>query len=381
MANQDILINWAPQETRVAVVENGAVQELHIERTLERGLVGNVYLGKVTRVLPGMQSAFIDIGLDRAAFLHVADLNPPANGSAGGIGARGEAAATPIERQVFEGQSLTVQVIKDPIGSKGARLSAQVSIAGRMLVFLPHDRHIGISQKIGPAEAREQLRTRMQALAGEQTGRLHPAHQCRGRQRRRTGRRHRLPAHYLGAHPRACPGFAAGYVAASGPEPGRARAARPEQRGHADHPHRLGDAVRQLEEVRRRLHAAQRGQARSLSRRAADLRPVRHRGRDCAGAVAPRRVEERRHAGHRPDRGDDDDRRQHRRLRRRTQLRGHGVQDQPRSRRRHRPPVATAQPGWHGHRRLHRHGARGAPGRGAGANSASNWRATARAPR
>jgi ribonuclease G len=166
VANQDILINWAPQETRVAVVENGAVQELHIERALERGLVGNVYLGKVARVLPGMQSAFVDIGLDRAAFLHVADLNPPANGSSG----RGDAAATPIERQIFEGQSLTVQVLKDPIGSKGARLSAQVSIAGRMLVFLPHDRHIGISQKIGSAEAREQLRARMHALVGGDGG-------------------------------------------------------------------------------------------------------------------------------------------------------------------------------------------------------------------
>ena len=74
--SQDILINWAPQETRVAVVEQGAVQEVHIERTLERGLVGNIYLGKVARVLPGMQSAFIDIGLDKAAFLHVADLLP-----------------------------------------------------------------------------------------------------------------------------------------------------------------------------------------------------------------------------------------------------------------------------------------------------------------
>ncbi len=165
MANQDILINWAPQETRVAIVENGAVQELHIERALERGLVGNVYLGKVARVLPGMQSAFIDIGLDRAAFLHVADLNPPVNG-----GGRGDAATTPIERQIFEGQSLTVQVIKDPIGTKGARLSAQVSIAGRMLVFLPHDKHIGISQKIGSSELRDQLRTRMHALVGEQPG-------------------------------------------------------------------------------------------------------------------------------------------------------------------------------------------------------------------
>jgi ribonuclease G len=162
MAQQDILINWAPQETRVAVVENGAVQELHVERTLERGLVGNVYLGKVVRVLPGMQSAFVDIGLDRAAFLHVADLHtgPP----------RPDAPLQPIERQVFEGQTLTVQVIKDAIGTKGARLSTQVSIAGRMLVFLPHDKHIGISQKIGSPELREQLRARVQLLAGGEAG-------------------------------------------------------------------------------------------------------------------------------------------------------------------------------------------------------------------
>ena len=161
MASQDILINWAPQETRVAIIANGAVQELHIERALERGLVGNVYLGKVVRVLPGMQSAFIDIGLERAAFLHVADLHPHGNG-----GGRGDTMA-PIERQVFEGQTLTVQVIKDAIGTKGARLSTQVSIAGRMLVFLPQDNHIGISQKIGSPELREQLRTRMQTLVGK----------------------------------------------------------------------------------------------------------------------------------------------------------------------------------------------------------------------
>ena len=162
MATQDILINWAPQETRVAIVENGAVQEFHVERALERGLVGNIYLGKVSRVLPGMQSAFVDIGLDRAAFLHVADLH-----AALPAGRRAEdAPLVPIERQVFEGQTLTVQVIKDPIGTKGARLSTQVSIAGRMLVHLPQDQHIGISQKIGSPEAREQLRTRLQALVG-----------------------------------------------------------------------------------------------------------------------------------------------------------------------------------------------------------------------
>jgi ribonuclease G len=160
---QDILINWTPQETRVAVVENGAIQELHLERALERGLVGNVYLGKVVRVLPGMQSAFVEIGLERAAFLHVADLHSQ-------ITARqeqGSAAAghTPIERLVFEGQSLMVQVLKDPIGTKGARLSTQISIAGRLLVYLPQDSHIGISQKIESAELREQLRDRVLRLA------------------------------------------------------------------------------------------------------------------------------------------------------------------------------------------------------------------------
>jgi ribonuclease G len=159
---QDILINWTPHETRVAVVENGAVQELHLERTLERGLVGNIYLGKVARVLPGMQSAFIDIGLERAAFLHVADLHVSGAPSREG---GSNLPATPIERLVFEGQTLTVQVIKDPIGSKGARLSAQISIAGRLLVFLPQDDHIGISQKIGSHELREQLRARMTLLA------------------------------------------------------------------------------------------------------------------------------------------------------------------------------------------------------------------------
>jgi ribonuclease G len=171
---QDILINWSPQETRVAVIEHGAVQELHIERNLERGLVGNVYLGKVARVLPGMQSAFIDIGLERAAFLHVADLMasfvPRGNDrAADGDVAKPAAPAVPIEKQVYEGQALMVQVIKDPIGTKGARLSTQISIAGRQLVFLPQDNHIGVSQKI-PAAQRDALRAKVQQLAGDEGG-------------------------------------------------------------------------------------------------------------------------------------------------------------------------------------------------------------------
>ena len=173
MAYHDILINWTPQETRVAIVENAAVQELHIERALERGRVGNIYAGRVVRVLPGMQSAFVEVGLERAAFLHVADLQVNA-GARGAGAARGEGGAAasplPIEKLVFEGQTLVVQVIKDPIGSKGARLSTQISIAGRLLVFLPQDDHIGISQKIGSPELRQELRARVQALAGDLGG-------------------------------------------------------------------------------------------------------------------------------------------------------------------------------------------------------------------
>ena len=146
---EDILINFTPQETRVAVMYQGVVQELHIERTASRGLVGNVYIGRVVRILPGMQSAFIDVGLDRTAFLHVADIwEPRHNGDP----------VRPIERILFEGQSVVVQVIKDPIGTKGARLSTQMSVAGRMLVYLPREKHIGISQRIESESEREALR-------------------------------------------------------------------------------------------------------------------------------------------------------------------------------------------------------------------------------
>ena len=154
----------------MAIVEHGAVQELHMERPLERGLVGNIYLGKVSRVLPGMQSAFIDVGLERAAFLHVADVWQRQENGEAPMFARKDTPLVPIERQVFEGQTIMVQVIKDPIGTKGARLSTQISIAGRLLVFLPQDDHIGISQKI-PQEERDTLRSRLQALVGtKETG-------------------------------------------------------------------------------------------------------------------------------------------------------------------------------------------------------------------
>jgi ribonuclease G len=153
--SEEILINVTPQETRVAITGAGVVQELLIERAASRGLVGNIYVGRVARVLPGMQSAFVDIGLERAAFLHVGDIRT------GG--------EQPIEKILAEGQPLLVQVLKDPIGTKGARLSTQVSIAGRLLVYLPAlssdaDAHIGISQKIGDENGRAALRERVREL-------------------------------------------------------------------------------------------------------------------------------------------------------------------------------------------------------------------------
>ena len=169
--SEEILINVTPQETRVAVIENGVMQELHVERTSARGLVGNVYMGKVVRVLPGMQSAFIDIAGDRAAFLHVADIW--GNRSSTNSGAHGDSKGPPIEKLLQEGQHLMVQVVKDPLGTKGARLSTQISIAGRFLVFLPQDdRYIGISQRIEDEEGRAQLREKLQRLlpCGERDG-------------------------------------------------------------------------------------------------------------------------------------------------------------------------------------------------------------------
>ena len=144
----EILLNFTPLETRVAVVEQGMLQEILIERATHRGLVGNVYLGQVVRVLPGMQACFVDIGLDRSAFLHTKDF-PSSQ----------EAHERSIQQLVTEGQSLLVQVIKDPIGSKGARLTAEVSLPARHLVLMPFATHVGISQRIDDEATREHLKT------------------------------------------------------------------------------------------------------------------------------------------------------------------------------------------------------------------------------
>ena len=154
--SEEILINVTPQEARVAVVESGVLQEVYIERSQKRGLVGNIYKGTVSRILPGMQAAFIDIGLERTGFLHTSDI---VTLSEEVIPEDNERTALPsIESILHEGEEILVQVIKDPLGSKGARLTTRISLPSRYLVFIPDYPHIGISQRIENEDERERLR-------------------------------------------------------------------------------------------------------------------------------------------------------------------------------------------------------------------------------
>ncbi len=162
--SEEILINVTPRETRVALVENGVLQEIFIERTARLGLVGNIYKGRVCRVLPGMQAAFVDIGLERAAFLHASDIisRNPENADAA------EQVTSSINELLKEGQELTVQVVKDPLGTKGARLTTQITIPSRYLVFIPRVENVGISQKIEDEDERIRLRDIIQLFMSEQ---------------------------------------------------------------------------------------------------------------------------------------------------------------------------------------------------------------------
>ena len=164
--SEEILINVTPRETRVALVENGVLQEVYIERARRRGLVGKIYRGKVCRVLPGMQAAFVDIGLERAAFLHASDvMSRTVDGEA-----ENDAPVVDITQLLREGQDISVQVIKDPMGTKGARLTTQITIPSRYLVFIPNVATVGISQKIESEQERVRLRDIIQLFMTDQEG-------------------------------------------------------------------------------------------------------------------------------------------------------------------------------------------------------------------
>ena len=137
---EELLINVTPQETRVATVENGMLTEIWVERVRKIGLVGTIFQGKVKRVLPGMEAAFVDIGLEKAAFLHVSDVPAPV------VSETNEVAETPsIAKLLTEGQTLPVQVSKDPLGTKGARVTTNLTAPSRFLVLMPYEDNIGVS--------------------------------------------------------------------------------------------------------------------------------------------------------------------------------------------------------------------------------------------
>jgi ribonuclease G len=160
----ELLINVTPSETRVALIENGSLQEVHIERQGKRGIVGNVYLGKIIRVLPGMQAAFVDINLDKAAFLHASDINTK-------LILKEETDQVPdIRSLVHEGQHIMVQVVKDPLGSKGARLTTDITVASRYLVLMPNSQHAGVSLRIESAKERDRLKDIVSPYCDENQG-------------------------------------------------------------------------------------------------------------------------------------------------------------------------------------------------------------------
>ncbi|MBN2798929.1 MAG: Rne/Rng family ribonuclease [Deltaproteobacteria bacterium] len=166
----EIICNTTGRETRVALLENGNLVELLIDRGDNRGYVGNVYLGKVVRVLPGMQAAFVDIGMERAAFLYVGDIHPqllhlhledgehPVMPQIDANRVANRAGQPPIQDLLKEGQEIVVQVAKDPIGTKGARLTTHIALPGRYLVFMPTVEHVGISRRIDKDKERRRLR-------------------------------------------------------------------------------------------------------------------------------------------------------------------------------------------------------------------------------
>jgi ribonuclease G len=160
LSKEEILINVTSTEVRAALLENGVLQEVYIERATRRGLISNIYKGRVSRVLPGMQAAFVDIGLQRTAFLHASDI-APADGAE-----RGD--DTPnIKNLLREGDAIMVQVLKDPLGNKGARLTSYITLPARYLVLLPHSDSVGISARIEDDAERERLRSMVEALLEE----------------------------------------------------------------------------------------------------------------------------------------------------------------------------------------------------------------------
>src|SRR6266480_1349132 len=183
---REILINAAPRETRIAILEDGKLVELLVDRPDNRRMVGDIYLGRVDAVLPGIQAAFVDIGTEKSAFLHASDLvretaeeaedeedddEPTEKKNGNGSDGSGRRAKAPLIQEALKrGQEILVQVSKEPISTKGPRVTAQISLAGRFLVYIPFASRVGVSRKIGDRAERQRLREQMQNLLPENSG-------------------------------------------------------------------------------------------------------------------------------------------------------------------------------------------------------------------
>ena len=196
---RDLIVSTSPEETRVALLEDGVVSELFLEREAQRGIVGSIYKGRVTRVLPGMQSAFVDLGLERDAFLHATDVFEELPENLLTADEVTTARRAPIEERLREGQEVVVQVVKEPLGTKGARITSHVSLPGRYLVLMPTVEHVGVSRKITEDGERRRLKTTLKEIRHERGGgRAYCADGGSGQERGGVLAGRQLPVSHLG---------------------------------------------------------------------------------------------------------------------------------------------------------------------------------------
>ena len=300
--SEELLINVCMREVRAALVENGVLQELFIERAGGRGLVGNIYKGRVMRVLPGLQASFVNVGLERSAFLHAADIVRGLEEEPAGQDRR-----LNIDTLVSEGDELLVQILKDPLGGKGARLTTFITLPSRLLVLAPGGSGRG---GIGPDRRRSGTRTAAEPggkpHGGRRPRRIHRQNRCPWRIARESASRQDFPVPVMenGSGDRGrCPGGGYGLPGPAARNPNAEGSARQQPGARA---RRLGFGLRQDEAIRGPLHSGHVGRYRVARRQPPAVRSARYRGRDrtSAGQKGPAEIGWLPH--HRSDRSADD---------------------------------------------------------------------------
>ena len=338
-----LVINADGPETRVALVQDGYLGELYIERKRERGIAGNIYKGRVERVLPGMQAAFVNIGLEKSAYLHVSDVRgtpddlkrlfsgessrPATDEDEDADDAARAGGGARIEDLLKEGQEVIVQVTKEPISTKGARTTRYISLPGRHLVFMPTVDHIGISRRIASDKERRRLREIVESMRPAGSGFI-----VRTVAENVSERELKSDMEFLiklwNEVVRRAATRSLSVADLQRPGPAAADGARPVHGRRREADHRLAARVRSGQEVHRRVHAGLRRAHRAVRRQRSDLRRLRHRDRDRPRAGAQGLAEVGRLPDRRRDGGADRGRRQHRALRRQEEPRRHDHQDQ-----------------------------------------------------